>query len=124
MSLRHATEALSLTNAVMVHGDDKYGEGVWKDNGKSDNENLQDHLAAIQRHLNRHLMGAPIDESGHLALAHVAARALMALHFVHKVTRFQKCGMYEDEQDLVCDLAAEHKSPQHFDMTEQKGWGS
>lgn len=77
--------ALAHVEAALAHGDSKYGENQWAKNEKPDAVNLQDHIQATQRHLTRFRNGEPIDESGHPALAHVAARALLALYFDERI---------------------------------------
>lgn len=87
MAIDSVRDAIALVNATMRHGDDKYGVNAWLFKPKTTDlgERIEDHIAAADRHLKRRMGSgmeppAPIDADSRLpAMAHVAARALMAL---------------------------------------------
>ena len=69
--------ALKEIDEAMKEGDAKYGLDAWKDSGKL---KVGDHVKAITRHVRRWTMGEKYDrDSKRRALAHVAARAIIAL---------------------------------------------
>lgn len=82
MALDDTQDALALVQEAMLEGDRKYGKRAWIDRPKvaDPTERVWDHLEAVKRHADRHFIGETIDaDSGFAALAHVAARAMLAL---------------------------------------------
>ncbi len=82
MAIAAVQDALRLVDNAMKEGDTKYGENAWRDRPviADPEERVRDHVAAVRRHLDRHQAGEFFDaDSGYPALAHVVARALIAL---------------------------------------------
>ena len=86
MAISAVVKTLREVNAVMEHGDQKYGENAWLDHKPDLEKERRQHIDAMYRHLLRFLHGEEIDtDSGHPALAHVVARGLMALEFDQQI---------------------------------------
>lgn len=83
MAISSCMTALQIVNEAMREGDRKYGENAWRDKPAiaDPTERMADHVSAVERHLKRYTESQePIDrDSGLPALAHVVARALIAL---------------------------------------------
>lgn len=94
MSMDAIREALNETFAVIVHGDEKHGLNEWRHVPPLVREGrIQKHIEALRRHSFRRANGVIREqESGRRHLAHVAARALIALQLeidkdAHAATR-------------------------------------
>ncbi len=100
MAMDRVKRALESVALAMAEGDRKYGENAWipKTDSRDWGTNVLDHTAGAGRHVERRLRGELIDESGLPALAHVGARALIALQI-------------EIEQFDIPYLDAEVKAP-------------
>lgn len=82
MAINACYLALRMVDSAMQEGDRKYGENAWRDKPviEEPRARVADHTAAVERHLKRHQAGELRDkDSGMPALAHVVARALIAL---------------------------------------------
>lgn len=71
-------EAMDEINAAMQEGDSKYGVNAWK--RRADPDRVVANVQGARRHMYRWLAGETFDkDSKRRALAHVAARAIIAL---------------------------------------------
>lgn len=123
MTIKHTVLAAIAVDRAMAVGDKKYGEKAWL-NKKPNTENLDDHLAAMKRHIKRFEKGEVADESGEQTLAHIVARGMLALEFLEMerlanlcktngpgVTGKGRAGM---DTVMTCTLQKGHNGP-HFD---------
>jgi hypothetical protein len=128
VAIEHVPMGANAADRALKIGDKKYGIKAW-DNGKPDGENCEDHLAALERHLDRLRRGEQIDESGEPALAHIVARGLLALEFYERARINDMCdapGPTKQDKHggpfiLSCGLMAGHNG-KHFDRGWHEGW--
>lgn len=105
MAMKDCHNALAAVAAAMKIGDEKHGLNAWDHNTKSVEENRQDMINGMGRHLRRYANGERIDESGEPTLAHVIARGLLALEFEERKKRgpcTDTCGVGEHGEDPRC----------------------
>lgn len=128
MALSDLLLAVDEVSAVLAYGDEKHGVRAW-DNDDLDDDNYIKHIEGMTRHLERLAKGETVDESGRRALAHVAARALLALEFdLRIVSPRPLCGARHelsgdgDVEDAVCDRPELHAGAMHRDSSMGLEW--
>lgn len=127
MAIDSARNALQLVDLAMRTGDQKHGFEEWKKNGKPSRLNEISHVAGADRHLTRHMNGESVDHDSKLpALAHVVARALMALEMHLQHQPFKRCEVTKmfrksDIVEHVCDLPNGHNN-EHYDAGINEWW--
>lgn len=130
MGIERVQSALAAVARVMKHGDDKHGKNEWYKSKKDPLLKIADHQAGIDRHVKRLRMGERIDaDSKELALAHIAARALMALEMDEqaRLKEPKECGepllnKGRSRPKAVCTMTAGHDGP-HWDAVNAMEWG-